>query len=90
MSAAFDTCREHHISLDRYSVGEYRTTCPQCSHHRKAIHRKVKCLAVSITFEMILWHCHHCGWEGGSRKPDAQSVPRRSIKPQQSLRSMYR
>ena len=50
--------------------GEYKTTCPQCSHTRK--NKRDKCLSVDITNG--LYNCHNCGWSGSvqkfSSKPD--------------------
>ncbi len=43
------------------SSGEVKTTCPQCSAHRKK--RNYPCLNVSL--DKAVWHCWHCGWAGG-------------------------
>ena len=44
--------------------GEVVTTCPQCSHTRKK--KKDKCLSVNL--DKKVWHCHHCGWDGGIKE----------------------
>jgi twinkle protein len=42
------------------ATGNYATTCPQCSPHRK--NAKAKCLSANIEDEV--WNCHHCSWSG--------------------------
>lgn len=46
------------------SGDEVKTTCPQCSPHRKK--RNFPCLNVSLTKEV--WNCWHCGWSGSLGK----------------------
>jgi len=48
--------------------GEYKTTCPKCSHTRK--NRKDKCLSVNIT--KGIYNCHNCGWSGTVKKFSAK------------------
>lgn len=43
------------------SGGEYKTTCPSCSHDRRK--KTAKCLSVNL--DKQTWFCHHCGWAGG-------------------------
>lgn len=87
--SAYDQCREQGIRLKSYSVGDYRTTCPKCSHLRKKAHQRVPCLAVTIKSDSTLWHCHHCGWEGGSKND--QEVERNFRRLHgQTARSIYR
>lgn len=43
------------------SSGEVKTTCPQCSMHRKK--RNYPCLNVNL--DKGVWHCWHCDWSGG-------------------------
>ncbi len=40
--------------------GEIKTTCPQCSQHRKK--KSYPCLNVNL--DKGVWHCWHCGWTG--------------------------
>jgi twinkle protein len=54
------------IFLNSYSVGEYRTKCPQCSPTRRKKHDP--CLSVTVTHDSILWMCHHCEWNGGVKE----------------------
>ena len=54
------------IFLNSYSVGDYRTKCPQCSPTRRKKHDP--CLSVTVTHESILWMCHHCEWNGGVKE----------------------
>jgi twinkle protein len=48
--------------------GEYKTTCPKCSHKRK--NKKDKCLSVNIT--RGVYNCHNCGWSGTTQKFSAK------------------
>jgi twinkle protein len=54
------------IFLNSYSVGDYRTKCPQCSPTRRKKHDP--CLSVTVTHDSILWMCHHCEWNGGVKE----------------------
>ena len=54
---------EHGISLREYSVGDKKTTCPQCSHTRK--NKRDQCLSVTLEPDGgAVWKCHHCDWSG--------------------------
>lgn len=54
---------EHGIILRNRSVGDHKTTCPQCSHQRR--NKKDPCLSVTIDDEGgAVWKCHHCDWVG--------------------------
>lgn len=55
---------EHGISLRDHSNGNHKTTCPQCSSTRRK--KKDPCLSVTVEGGGAVWHCHHCGWSGGS------------------------
>ena len=52
--------RDYNIPVPPGASGEIRTTCPECSPHRKK--KNVKCLAVNV--DDGVWICHHCGWSG--------------------------
>lgn len=56
------------ISVPAISGGEWRTTCPQCSHTRKKMNDR--CLSVNVT--KGTWFCHHCQFTGGlsDKTPD--------------------
>ncbi len=54
------TWSDYDISVSSSAIGEYPTTCPQCSPTRKK--KNVKCLSVNI--EKGVWYCNHCGWTG--------------------------
>ena len=54
------------IHLNSYGVGDYRTRCPECSPTRRKKHDP--CLSVTVTYESILWMCHHCDWTGGVKE----------------------
>lgn len=63
------TWNEIGITVPQSATGNYQTTCPKCSPHRKK--KKGKCLSVNIETE--LFNCHHCGW-GGSLKTGENSA----------------
>lgn len=42
-----------------FGSGEYYLTCPACSHNRKPINQRKKCL--SFNRSSNIGHCHHCG-----------------------------
>jgi len=48
------------IELPYGTIGEVRTTCPQCSPSRRK--SCIPCLAVNTNTGA--WLCHHCGWKG--------------------------
>lgn len=48
------------IVVPAFHGGEWRTTCPQCSHTRKK--KSDRCLSVNVT--QGIWYCHHCQWKG--------------------------
>jgi len=48
------------IDVPANVVGQYRTTCPQCSHTRRK--STVRCLSVNL--DEGVWNCKHCGWSG--------------------------
>jgi twinkle protein len=52
------------------ATGNFATTCPQCSPHRK--NAKAKCLSANIEEEV--WNCHHCSWSGSLK----QGIDRKS------------
>lgn len=55
----------------RNTPGEQRTTCPQCSPHRRK--KKDRCLAVRIEHDRAAYFCHHCGWNGAVFADEPQS-----------------
>ena len=48
------------IDTRGHSMGEAKTTCPQCSAQRKK--RNYPCL--NINLDKGVWNCWHCGWAG--------------------------
>lgn len=48
------------IEIPAGRSGEIKTTCPQCSKHRKK--SGYPCLNVNI--DEGVWHCWHCDWSG--------------------------
>lgn len=75
------TFEDFNIVVPKGQVGQYRTTCPQCSHTRKK--KEIRCLSVNV--DEGLWNCQHCGWSGAlnvdfvppteARKNPAPAVP---------------
>lgn len=57
--------REEGWNLPTYNIGEYETTCPYCSHLRKAHHRNNKCAKVWIEdADFATYSCLNCGKHG--------------------------
>lgn len=65
MSDIATVLREEGWELPSYNIGEYETTCPLCSHLRKAHHRNNKCAKVWIEdAEFATYSCLNCGAHG--------------------------
>jgi len=57
------------LLTDEYSSkpnGQFRRTCPACSHMRKGPHKSERVLSLKIEWPDIRWMCHHCGERGGA------------------------
>lgn len=52
------------ITVKLGGANEQKTTCPQCSPHRKK--RNYPCL--NLNLEKGVWNCWHCGWAGSLGK----------------------
>ena len=61
-----EKAQEQGIFLNNYNEGDYRTRCPDCSPHRKK--KNDPCLSVTVSYDSILWMCHHCDWSGGVKE----------------------
>jgi len=61
-----EKAQEQGIFLNNYNEGDYRTRCPDCSPHRKK--KSDPCLSVTVSYDSILWMCHHCDWSGGVKE----------------------
>lgn len=48
--------------LPSYATGNYKTTCPRCSHDRK--NKSDPCMSVTIADGAALYNCHNCYWSG--------------------------
>lgn len=59
------------IDVRGHASGEIKTTCPQCSPHRKK--RSYPCLNVNL--DRAVWNCWHCGWSGALGKGSTYVVP---------------
>ena len=66
------------IFLRNYDMGEQRIQCPTCSPTRKK--KNDNCLAVTITYDAILWMCHHCEWQGGAKDLDQVATYSSNVK----------
>lgn len=54
---------DYNIRLRSQSVGDHKTTCPQCSDTRR--NKKDPCLSVTVEPDGgAVWKCHHCEWSG--------------------------
>ena len=58
------TLIDYGINTKGRTNGQFKTTCPKCSHGRKK--KKDPCLSVNI--DEGIWNCHHCGWYGSIQK----------------------
>ena len=63
MQTTHEIISKHGITLRRHS-GTERTTCPECSPHRK--NKSDRCLSVTVKADGVQWFCHHCSWSGGA------------------------
>ena len=61
-----EKAQEQGIFLNNYNEGDYRTRCPDCSPYRKK--KNDPCLSVTVSYDSILWMCHHCDWSGGVKE----------------------
>lgn len=52
------------IKLKGRTSGQFKTTCPECSHTRKK--KNDTCLSVNI--DEGVYTCHNCGWKGTVKK----------------------
>lgn len=68
------------IRLKSYSIGNHKTTCPQCSHTRKD--KTDPCLSVTIGAESAVWKCHNsCGFDGGTKTGNYKKASFEAQKP---------
>src|SRR6056297_1947173 len=51
------------ITVRRWQGNNARTTCPECSAHRKK--KTDPCLSVTRKPDGLVWTCWHCGQSGG-------------------------
>ena len=54
------TLKDYGINTKGRVSGQFKTTCPKCSHTRRK--KKDPCLSVNIDEQV--WNCHNCGWSG--------------------------
>ena len=48
LKSAAEILRNYNISTESSAVGRYYAICPRCSHKRKKVNQKLKCLGVTI------------------------------------------
>jgi twinkle protein len=61
--------------------GQYRGTCPFCSHTRK--NKTDRCLSISVTSDNCRYSCWHCDEKGGfDLNKNTRPPPRRPSQPQ--------
>lgn len=85
------TFADYGINIPAHAVGEHRTTCPQCSPHRKK--SRDKCLSVNV--DKGTWFCFHCEWHGGlggeahSRQYIPTALPKPNERKRETLRRVW-
>lgn len=84
----FDLSLRHLVLRENPSIGDQlRTTCPACSHSRKSINQRERCLSVQVEAEpyRVVYNCWHCFINGVSPMetggPVPQQRPRTKPKP---------
>jgi len=68
MAGLAERLLEHGIRPPRYTGGNQKLVCPQCSHTRRK--RSDACLSLTIDGDRALWKCHHCQWSGAVNRRD--------------------
>lgn len=69
------TLYEQGIKLNSNSVGNHKTTCPECSHTRR--NKRDLCLSVKIDPDGgAVWKCHNCSWAGNIAGAGFTPTPR--------------
>jgi hypothetical protein len=63
LQSAADILHDFRISTTSSAPGRYYAICPQCSHSRKKVHQKLKCLGVTVDEQGVKLGCNHCGWK---------------------------
>jgi twinkle protein len=67
---------DHGIFLRTSEAGDYKTTCPQCSSHRR--NKSDRCLSVTLDGDGgAVWKCHHCEWVGNIPSKNNNYMPKR-------------
>lgn len=63
MKSVRELLDELHIQYKGRTTGNFKTTCPHCSHTRK--HKSDPCLSVRIDDSGVGVNCFNCGWKDG-------------------------
>lgn len=53
------------ISVNHTSEGNQKVKCPQCQPPHNP---RDNPLSVTITYDGVVWLCHHCEWKGGGKE----------------------
>ena len=53
---------EYKIPSRNLREGQQKTKCPECQPQHNP---KDNPLSVEVGYDKILFHCHHCGFDGG-------------------------
>ena len=62
MSLLDKLTEQYKIPSHRLKEGQQKTKCPECQPQHDP---KDNPLSVDVSYDKILFHCHHCGWQGG-------------------------
>ena len=65
------------IQLRNYSVGYYKTVCPQCSSQRR--NKQDPCLSVTVEQDNAVFNCHHCGFSGRKNSKSFENKYRKVV-----------
>ena len=82
MTKLEDTMRSNYAHRQ---IGQYRDTCPVCSHTRKKSNQNQKVLSVKVTEDGVRWLCHHCGETGGTDRMERTAEIKKFTPPKQKI-----
>ena len=82
MTELEDTMRSNYAHRQ---IGQYRDTCPVCSHTRKKSNQNQKVLSVKVTEDGVRWLCHHCGETGGTDRMERTAEIKKFTPPKQKI-----
>ena len=53
---------DNQISVKHFQEGNQKVKCPRCQPPHNP---RDNPLSVTITYDSVMWKCHHCEWTGG-------------------------